>query len=254
MRAKAPGIRPAVHCTPGQQPPEQRASISLCLTHYSFFNILRPCAAYVLGAGACRSNMCLSDDTVFEPHRNSNSFKVHTDKGVPYVKTRISPYFLQCHRVRKALKGGSGKGAPCLGNRAYIDDLRKGHRITLYDYGTVEMLAALCRKVQTMRPAHTVYSLKESLCRLRTGVRAYAAAAHLAGGASHNKDTPRRHSRRSDQFLCGGCRLCFKLFIFHNNTPFTVHPNHANQRGRQATQSPSVCTYYLLLISSPAGL
>lgn len=107
--------------------------------------------------------------------------------SVPPISSPASaPDALHGDRIAEGVVSGRGERAARLRLRDDIHNVCAGDGLALDDDGAVQVFAALRGQIQAVGHEHAVQDGKDLLGDLRTGVRADAAAADLARGASQS--------------------------------------------------------------------
>ena len=118
------------------------------------YSLFVSCAntANILWTGARGKKDGIPNAVLFQTDRNGYAGKVHADERAANVKSSLRADLFNRYGGIKIRPRGGGKGATCLGLRNDADLFQSVClcACTLNDKSAIEMLAALCRKINAL--------------------------------------------------------------------------------------------------------
>ncbi len=144
-------------------------------------SILRAFTADVFWAGACRNYISLTKARERQSYGNGNLLKVHSDKRSADIYAGMRADMLDRSGGGETLVASGGKGASRLWNGTNRNLVKREtlEKITLYNDGSVKMLAALCGKKYALFVKDWKYTVEYCIGNRRNRCFSYSVARNL---------------------------------------------------------------------------
>lgn len=175
-----------------------------------------------LRADTGRQNQSVTNAVMHEPNGNGDFAKMHTNERTANIESGVRADMFKRNRMPEAVICGCGKRAARFGLWHNVDDILSGYGIRLRDNGTVQVLAALRRKMDAARKQNGLYALKQRLADLGSGKASDFVAGDFACAATDNDDLTVVKVCCFHQFFHGGGSFRGVLFkCAHEYVSFT---------------------------------